>query len=566
MRKNLNEFVKSRRLAAYVLIGLMAAALSIRVEPVNGLLPCMALDISGQVRQSLEDYTYSTYFGGSNVDQLGDVAVDSEGNVVVFGGTYSLDLPTLNAYQDEYGGGDVPEHLTGMGDCYVAKFSEGGELLWATYLGGSGLESPRGMLVGGDDEIVLIGDTQSLDFPVTDDALQPSYGGGEADGFLTVLLPEGTLAYSTYLGGSSLESMGDLAISPSGSMVVVGNTESADFPVSPDAYQPEIGGSHDAFIVDIGADGDAIGYSSFLGGSDLDTLNELAFDDAGHLIVAGTTRSDDFPITEGAFQDTIVGEGSDGFIAKFQGYTDLVLSTLLGGDDMDHVFGLGADSSDAIHVVGRTWSGDFPVTSDALQGEYGGEVAEGVNPEPGVDGFYAKLSPEGELLYSTYYGGEVWDSLFQVGFHGDDAVLMGIVNSAGFPVVNAFQGEFMGVIDIVLLVLDGEGQLKLSSYLGGSQVDHPRGLVVDDGVLYLVGQSYSIDFYTTDDAFQGANRGSGDGFIFILDLGSYLRDVGDIDVPNPARAKFLSNAKSYGVVVGSILVWAVMMKRYFRGE
>jgi hypothetical protein len=89
---------------------------------------------------------------------------------------------------------------------------------------------------------------------------------------------------------------------------------------------------------------------------------------------------------------------------------------------------------------------------------------------------------------------------------------------------------------------------------------------VADGKLYLAGNSYSTDFYITDDAFQRANGGSGDGFIFTLDLGSYLSNVGDIDVPNPAREKLISNITSYSVVLGSILVWAVLMKRYFSGE
>jgi len=562
MREPLNERVKYRQMAAYVILGLLAATFSIRVAPVGGAPGYAALSCPGQVHESLEDYTYSTYFGGSNVDRLVDVAVDSEGNVLVFGGTFSTDLPTKNAFQGEYGGGVVPEHLRGMGDCYVAKFSDRGDLSWASYLGGGGLENPRRMLIH-DDEVLLLGETQSEDFPITDDAVQPSYGGGDSDGFLTVLSSEGVLVYSTYLGGSSLDSPGDFAVGPAGNMVIVGSTESADFPVSSDAYKPEIGGSLDAFIMEIEADGAAIGYSTFFGGGDLDSVNEMELDSRGYLVIGGTTRSGDFPVTDGAFQESREGEASDCFIAKFEGYSELVLSTLLGGDDMDQCFGLGVDSSDAIHVVGRTWSGDFPVTPDAIQEAYGGEVAEGPNPEPGVDGYYAKLSPEGDLLYSTYYGGPVWDSIFQVGFHGEDTVLMGIVNSGDFPMVNAFQRDFMGIIDIVLLVLDGDGQLRLASYLGGTEVDHPSGIFMDDGKLYLVGNSHSSDFYTTDDAFQGANHGGADGFLFTLDLESYLRNVDDIDVPNPARAKLISSITSYGVVLGSILGWAVLMKRYF---
>lgn len=422
------------------------------------------------------------------------------------------------------------------------------------------------MLVGDDDELILIGVTQSEDYPVTGDAIQASYGGGGSDCFLTVLSSDGALVYSTYLGGSGSEGLGDFIIDPIGNMVIAGSTDSTDFPVSSDAYQPEFGGLLDAFITEIEADRAAIGYSSFFGGDDVDAAGELELDGEGCLIVTGTTESDDFPITGDAFQGSIVGEERDCYIAKFQGYSDLLFSTLLGGDHMDDCFGLGVDSSNIIHIVGRTWSGDFPVTSDALQEVYSNVEVEGPNAESTVDGYYAKLSSEGDLLYSTFYGREGWDSLFQVGFHEEDAVVMGIVNSGGFPVVNAFQGGFMGAIDIVLLVLDDDGRIRLASYLGGAGVDHPSGLVVDDGKLYLVGSSDSTDFYTTGDAFQGANHGGGDGFIFTLELGSYLDNVDDIQVPNPGRAKFFSNLTSYGIVLGAILVWAVLMKRYFNRE
>jgi hypothetical protein len=514
------------------------------------------------VESGIQDYAYSTYLGGSNEDRIIDVAVDSEGNIVVVGGTYSTDIPTLNAIQDEYGGGAVPEHLFSMGDCYIAKFSNGGELLWASYFGGSELEYSLRVGIGDDDEVIFIGITESEDFPITDDAIQPSYRGGVSDGFLAVLSSDGALLYSTFLGGSGSENLADFAMDPMGNMIIVGSTNSTDFPVTPDAYQPEIGGLSDAIIVEIEANRGAIGYSTFFGGAEFDAANELELDGEGHIVLTGTSMSDDFPTSDNAFQESIEGIETDSFVAKFQRGGDLHFSTLLGGDDIDQCLGLGVDSSNIIHIVGRTWSMDFPTTSDALQETFSATASAHAE----VDGFYSKVSFEGDLLYSTYYGGSGWDSLFQVGFHEENAVVMGSVNSDEFPVVNAFQGEFMGIVDIVLLVLDSESEVKLSSYLGGAMIDHPSGLVVTDGKMHLVGDSNSPDFYTTDNAFQGVNRGEMDGFIFTLELGSYLQNVDDIQVPNLARVKFISNITSYAIIMGAILAWIMLMKRFFQGE
>jgi hypothetical protein len=512
------------------------------------------------VESGLQDYAFSTLLGGSDEDCIIDVAVDSEGNIIVVGGTYSTDIPTLNAIQGEYGGGTRPEHLFNMGDSYIAKFSSGGELLWATYFGGSELEEVVRVRTNENDEVVLIGVTDSEDFPVTDDAIQPSYGGGDSDGFLAVLSSDGALLYSTYLGGSGSENLADLAIDPLGNIIIVGNTDSTDFPVTPDAYQSEINGLTDAIIIEIEANRGAISYSTFFGGADIDGANELELDGEGHIVLTGTTSSDDFPTSDNAIRRRVEDDGQDSFVAKFQRNGELQFSTLLGGDDFDQCLGLGVDSSNIIHIVGRSWSIDFPTTSDALQESFSAAAPS----EAEVDGFYTKISSEGELLYSTYYGASGWDSLFQVGFHEENAVIMGFVDSDEFTMVNAFQGDFMGVIDGVLLVIDADGEVQLSSYLGGTNMDHPRGLIVTDGKVHLVGDSNSPDFYTTDDAFQGANRGGMDGFIFTLELGGYLQNVGDIQLPDLARIKLISNITSYGIVVGAILAWILLMRRFFQ--
>jgi hypothetical protein len=97
-------------------------------------------------------------------------------------------------------------------------------------------------------------------------------------------------------------------------------------------------------------------------------------------------------------------------------------------------------------------------------------------------------------------------------------------------------------------------------------MDHPRGLIVTDGKVHLVGDSNSPDFYTTDDAFQGANGGGMDGFIFTLELGGYLQNIGYIQLPDLARIKLISNITSYGIIVGAILAWVLLMKRFFQRD
>lgn len=550
MKKNI-VCLNRNQLFEFLLILGLASAYLFPIYTVSGGYQGVSMNQVTLVQSSIEDYTYSTFFGGTDVERIMDIAVDSMGNIVVFGGTYSVDLPTLNPFQGIYGGGEAPEHLFLMGDCFVAKFSEDGALLWSTYLGGSNLDDPEYVLIGDDDEIILLGDTQSEDFPVTDNAIQGVYGGGETDCFLARLTKDGELTYSTYLGGSDEDRAGDFEVEESGSLVIVGRTSSADFPVTLNAFQRELGGETDSFITVI--TDNQIVYSSFFGGTGIEGASEIALDSYGNIVFTGTTTSDDLPLTDNAFQDTIVGEERDCFVAMFQDYSDLFYATYLGGDHMEDCFGMGIDSSDNIHLVGRTWSGDFPTTPGSIQESYNGIE---------VDGFYTRLTSEGSMTYSTFYGGDGWDSLFKVAFNGENVIIMGIVNSGGFPLVNAIQNDFMGQIDTVILVMDQENQLTFSTYLGGSQVDQPSGLKISDGKLYLAGQSYSTDFYTTDDAYQESNAGSGDGFIFTIELDDYLHDVDDIQVPNPARTKLLSSIISYVVVLGSIVSWFLIMKRY----
>jgi hypothetical protein len=198
--------------------------------------------------------TFATYLGGSGADQgqasiSGSatvhgriIAIDSSGNAYVTGDTASLDFPTKNAIQPEFGGG--PQ------DAFVAKLtSDGSDLVYATYFGGSGFDTARTINVDATGQAVFAGATSSLDLP-TVDAYQTEYGGGDFDGFVTRLAVNGdALIYSTYLGGIGTDVVWDTTLGPKSRQVhLTGHTSSPDFPLN-GAVQSSIAGGLDAFVV-----------------------------------------------------------------------------------------------------------------------------------------------------------------------------------------------------------------------------------------------------------------------------------------------------------------------------
>jgi hypothetical protein len=165
-----------------------------------------------------------------------------------------------------------------------------------------------------------------------------------------------------------------------------------------------------------------------------------------------------------------------------------------------------------IIVVGRTRSADFPVTGDAFKGEEG-------NVE--VNGFLSTLSSEGELLHSTFFGLNDWDSLIQVDVdEKKKAMITGFVLSGGFETVNAFQSVFMGGSDIVVIVR-GDGT-ELLSYLGGHSPEHPFAQCISNGKVYLVGTTVSQGFPVSEDAFQIEYGGNEDGIIWVIDYEEFI--------------------------------------------
>jgi hypothetical protein len=283
------------------------------------------------------------------------------------------------------------------------------------------------------------------------------------------------LIYSTFLGGRSDELGEAIAVDDGGNAYITGYTISPDFPTI-NAVQSTAGGAGESFLTKLNADGSALIYSSYLGGSGYDEGFGVSVDSMGHAYVSGRTTSTNFPV-KNAFQPAFGGGdvqmmGSDAFVAKFDSSgAMLVYSTYLGGSDLDEAYAIAADKAGSAYVTGRTYSLDFP-TQNALQVALGGYL----------DAFVTKLAPNGSLAYSTYLGGNDGELGFGIAVNGfGDAYVSGATEGPGFPTVNPLQPTYGGGnSDAFLAKLDAQGSaLVYSTYLGGSGYEGAYDVAVD---------------------------------------------------------------------------------------
>jgi hypothetical protein len=250
---------------------------------------------------------YSTYLGGSDNDGATSLAVDSSGNVYVTGVTMSSNFRTANPLQ--------AAHRGGVFDAFVAKLNPtGNSLVYSTYIGGSGEDRCFRVAVDSAGNAFVTGDTDSTNFPLVN-AVQPSKGGG-VDAFITKLNPTGSaLVYSTYLGGNSLDGGTAIAVDSAGRAYVTGFTSSTNFPTVAAFQQSFAEGLFDGFVAKLNAAGSALDYSSYIGGSGVDSGFGIVADASGNAYLMGITDSFDYP-TVNPLQPSYGGGSSDVFVVK----------------------------------------------------------------------------------------------------------------------------------------------------------------------------------------------------------------------------------------------------------
>jgi len=396
---------------------------------------------------------YSTWLSGSGTDQGNGIAVDPSGNAYVTGSTNSRNFPTsTNAFQ-------ATNPKNGY-SAFVTKLNvQGSALMYSTYLGGSNApaasqgDGGNAITVDSAGNAYVTGGAESSDFPTTPNAVQriDPVASGTYEAFVTKISVDGSaLAYSTYLGGSSgggLNGFADMGtgigVDGSGNAYVAGFTLSTDFPTTPNAEQPiDPGGNgtYEAFVTKISADGSALVYSTYLGGSGGALGMGIAVDGSGDSYVTGGAGPG-FPTTSNAFQRTPPGGVGGGFVTKLN--TDgsaLVYSTYLGGTNgPTRAYAIAVDSSGDAYVTGTTGSTDFP-TANAIQGTNRSRF------NPPQNAFVTKLDSSGSLLlYSTYLGGSNVDAANAIAVDASgNTYVTGYTESKDFPVDSPIQPTFVG--------------------------------------------------------------------------------------------------------------------------
>jgi hypothetical protein len=395
----------------------------------------------------------------------------------------------------------------------------------------------------------VVGVTFSTNFPGTTGGFQPTNNGAGAatNAFVTKLNPTGTgLVYSTYLGGSAVESscngIGDqgfgIAVDGSGNAYVTGTTCSTNFPVTTGAFQTAYNSQNkfgeSAFVTKLNTTGTALVYSTYLGGSADDGASGIAVDSLDFAYVTGSATSTNFPVTAGVFQSTnfaLTTSGwGDAFVTKLNTTgTALVYSTYLGGTGYGAKgTGIAVDSSGDAYVTGNAASTDFPITNGAFQTTNFAAANAGLQTVA-YNVFVTKLNPTGTALeYSTFLGGSIDDYSAGIALDGSgDAYVTGQSWSKDFPVAGSpYQSTNPAYANdapsgFVTEVNPAGTGLVYSTFLGGSGFppqnsnesgagDAADAIAVDGlGDAYVTGTAVSSNFPTTSGAYQTVNNAAG---------------------------------------------------------
>lgn len=451
--------------------------------------------------------SYSTYLGGDDYSSVTGVDVDAAGNIYVVGTTRSAKLiVTENAIGKERKEASLND------TSFLQVISPTGKLIYSTYLNNC---SASKIKVDSDGFVYLVGQVYSSSLFYTSPNAFQSSGGNTF--VMKIDVKTGKIIYSTRLGGKDgSDSSWSIDVDKQGDAFVAGNTESDDFPTTPNALQKTFAKTgkfqSGGFVTKLNSTGTALLYSTVLVNTGRLSITDLKIDSDGNANVAGFTDSPSLLTTANAYQNkfrtNFIGD-RNGFFVKLNADGNKILySTFIGGSD-SYCGSLAIDDKGNIYLAGTTNSDGFTTTKNAYQ-----PALRGKYKNIFVVKFNKSLS---DLEYSTFLGG-IHSSVSKIAVDAEGKVyLVGGINSSDFPSTkDAYQkhwGRFNLFIallsdeipgDAFLSVLDASGnQLVYSTFIGGLGDDGASGVALDaDENIYVVGSTESSKFPITRDALQ----------------------------------------------------------------
>jgi hypothetical protein len=464
----------------------------------------------------IDPVLHAGYLGGDQSEIAKAIAVDRQGNVWITGSSAStIALPAQNP--------PIQDKPIGQKDVFLAKLTPDAagrlNLAYWTQLGGAGDDEAEAIALDNAGFVYLAGSTASIDFPRRGAPLQTDFGGG-TDAFVAMIRsadsgPE-ALWYSQFYGGGNTDAAYGVAVDSAGAIYFAGYTTSSNLTLAAAAQFTNRGGYEGFMVKVVPASSTPLAFATYFGGSSTDVITAIAAGVAGEVYLAGYTASDNFPVTDDAFQKQM-RSSLDAFLVKLDlkrpGLDSLVYGTYVGGDDLDVAEAMKLDDAGGLWLAGYTFSRNFPVSPNAYR-----TVAAG-----GADVFLtrfdlSKLASANAITYSTYVGGADTDVLYGMTLaSGGRVALAGYTVSSDFPQAGGAPVAAKGPKAFVSLLdpaKSGDGALAYSALFGGALIDAATGVAADaTGRLFVSGFTTSPDFPVTDGSKKLSPGGVAQSFI-----------------------------------------------------
>lgn len=476
---------------------------------------------------------WSTYFGGSLHESAQSVATDSNGNAYSTGYTYSTsNIATTGSFQTVYGG---------YNDGFIFKFSENGQLDWATYYGGNNNDFCYDIAITKLNNLIVAGLTSSANGIVSSNAFQDSLW-GYTDAFIIKLNSAGTRIWATYFGGDLFDYGNGIASDQNENIILSGYSSSQVGVATTGAFQAENGGANDGLLAKFNQNGDLL-WSTFFGGYGVEFANGVDCDIDGNIYLTGFTSSTNNIASPNAFQESISGLGlsDDAFLAKFSPNGQRIWGTYFGGAQNEEGRSVILDKYGHLYLTGSTHSSQNIASQGAFQTIYKGEG----------DGFLAKFDTAGNKAWATYFGDDGSEYSNDVALDNSGNILICGFSSSenGLATGNIHQSFNRGGTDVILAKFDSSGARIWSTYFGGMLDDFAYNIAVTKhNYIYFVGLTNSSSSIVTSNAWQPSLGGANDAFITCMTPNGSLIPISNNHI---SSSQFLCKGTLPNLILGT---------------